>query len=343
MLGEIKNNIIHQIGNKANADGVKFSNMETSIGDMWVDMSKVIEKSFNIEEAYQFYFDPVLSLNPIYTFVKNIFANSNDFVAETQNIARYLYEKSTHPKIKGGELWIMYIENCNIGSEVTDAICIIKSENKEAILQLTQKEDNYEIVKREGFGLNKIDKGCLIYNQMSDEGYVCSVIDTSSKKGDEAKFWMDDFLHLRHIKNGYQKTKAAFDAIASYVNVELAKSFDVDKSDQASIIYNSLSEVKSKEDITFGDIKEVAFTRADVREDFERYLDTYQVDNGILLEDDICIEKSAVKRSQYNSITTIKLDSNFDIKIHGGDRLIEKGYDEEMKMNYYKLYFKQEK
>ena len=42
-------------------------------------------------------------------------------------------------------------------------------------------------------------------------------------------------------------------------------------------------------------------------------------------------------------MTTIKLDNNFDIKIHGGEQLIEQGYDKEKGMKFYKLYFHEEK
>lgn len=42
-------------------------------------------------------------------------------------------------------------------------------------------------------------------------------------------------------------------------------------------------------------------------------------------------------------MTTIKLDKNFDINIHGGEQYIVRGYDEERGMYYYQLFFKEEK
>ena len=42
-------------------------------------------------------------------------------------------------------------------------------------------------------------------------------------------------------------------------------------------------------------------------------------------------------------MTTIRLDKNFDIHIHGGEQLIEQGFDNEKGMRYYKLYFIEEK
>ena len=39
--------------------------------------------------------------------------------------------------------------------------------------------------------------------------------------------------------------------------------------------------------------------------------------------------KEAVKRQSLSRLITVKLDSNFDIKIMGGEEYIENGYDEE--------------
>ena len=343
IIGEITNAIIHQVGNKTNGDGVRFSSEESFLGETEADITKMLNKSFSTDSLYQFYFEPTLDLNPIFVFAQNIFNNPSKFIGETQNISRYLYEKCTHPKIKKGEVWMLYIQDCEIDNIITDALCIIKAETKETILQFKQEENRYDIVKQEGFGLNKIDKGCFIYNVEKDNGFVCSIVDSGAKKGDEAKFWIDDFLHVRPIQNSHQKTKAVVDAITSYVANELPKAFEVNKCDQATIINNGLTELKSKKDVSFQDVKEKAFSDTAVLQDFERYLDNYQVDNNIILDGEFEVVKAAVKKTSYSTMTTIKLDKNFDIKVHGGGQYIERGYDDELKMSYYKLYFKKEK
>ena len=38
----------------------------------------------------------------------------------------------------------------------------------------------------------------------------------------------------------------------------------------------------------------------------------------------------------------LKLDKNFHVYIHGQKKYIEKGYDSDRDMNYYKLYFREE-
>lgn len=64
-------------------------------------------------------------------------------------------------------------------------------------------------------------------------------------------------------------------------------------------------------------------------------------DNG--LEENFKPEPLALKKLSFGNLTNIKLDDNFGISIRGGENLLEKGYDEEKGMKYYKLYFKEEK
>ena len=42
-------------------------------------------------------------------------------------------------------------------------------------------------------------------------------------------------------------------------------------------------------------------------------------------------------------VETIKLDSNFDLRIYGGQNRIIKGYDEDAGLSYYQLYFEEER
>ena len=83
MIGEILKTIIHQVGNKATGDGVKFSNEESNTIEVDVEIRNMLEKSFNNENLYQFFFDPIIDLNPIYVFAKNIFNDSDKFINES--------------------------------------------------------------------------------------------------------------------------------------------------------------------------------------------------------------------------------------------------------------------
>ena len=61
------------------------------------------------------------------------------------------------------------------------------------------------------------------------------------------------------------------------------------------------------------------------------------------MPDEFDISSPAVKKQQKVFKSILKLDRNFHVYIHGNREMIERGYDEERSMNYYKLYFEEEK
>ncbi len=81
----------------------------------------------------------------------------------------------------------------------------IKSENKETILKLDSIKDGYKLTDIAGININKLDKGCLIFNTDKANGFQVSIIDNTNKS-DEAKYWRDDFLSVQPKKNEYHQT-----------------------------------------------------------------------------------------------------------------------------------------
>ena len=77
--------------------------------------------------------------------------------------------------------------------------------------------------------------------------------------------------------------------------------------------------------------------------EFKQYKKNYQKERDIEIDDTFETAATAIKRRATGTMTTIKLDKNFDINIHGGEQYIVRGYDEERGMYYYQLFFKEEK
>ncbi|RYD70349.1 MAG: nucleoid-associated protein, partial [Sphingobacteriales bacterium] len=60
------------------------------------------------------------------------------------------------------------------------------------------------------------------------------------------------------------------------------------------------------------------------------------------IADNFEIAESAVKKQARAYKSVLKLDKNFHIYIHGNKDMIEKGYDDDKSMNFYKVYFREE-
>ena len=254
------------------------------------------------------------------------------------NLAKHLYENSTHPKIKMGEFYVVYFRNCIIDHQYVDAIGIFKSENKETFLKIYSKEDDFEIESDTGININKLDKGCLIFNIEKENGYVVAIVDNTNK-GSEAKYWTDDFLHVRSRKDSFNQTQNMLSLCKSFVSQMPNVNGKIEK---ATFMNRSVETLK-EESVNFDDFAEQVFETPKLVSDFKHYKEIYQKERDIEIDDTFETAPSAIKRRATGTMTTIKLDKNFDINIHGGEQYVVRGYDEVRGMYYYQLFFKEEK
>lgn len=205
-IGNISHMIVHYVGNNSRDEGVSFSEKELDFTDISSDITSMLVKSFDTKEPCHFYFESTLALNPIYTFVKTIFDDVSRFQEQSEFIAKILYEKTSHPMTKSGELNIVYLSDCEIDGKKTDAIAMLKTENKQPAYQYFHTEHGYEIKKSEVISFSKVEKGCLIFNINEENGYVVFSVDKKSK-GIQSKYWKDDFLHVMTDATSYSQTK----------------------------------------------------------------------------------------------------------------------------------------
>lgn len=330
---------LHKVGNKMADEGIKFSQKTLIVQeDLKNTLLKYFVSSFNSDELYTFCHDSDLSLNEVYCYCSRIFASAECIHNQSINIAKHLYNNSTHPKIKMGELYVAYFKNCVVEKQLVDAIGIFKSENKETFLKIYPKEDNFEIESDTGVNINKLDKGCLIFNLEQENGYIVAVVDNTNK-GAEAKYWTDDFLHVRPRKDNFNQTQNMLSLCKNFVS-QLPN--DNGKVEKATYMNRSVEALK-EESINVDTFAERVFETPELVSEFKQYKEIYQRERDIEIDDSFETASTAIKRRATGTMTTIKLDKNFDINIHGGEQYIERGYDEERGMYYYQLFFREEK
>lgn len=340
-LGKLDYLVIHRIGNKRKGDGVKFSNILIDDFSHIVEKSfeNIIEKNFNYNELFHFFFQPSIELNPIYTTVNSIFQDKESFIDQSKSIGRYLYDKSMHPNIKLGELFIFYMRDCSIDGKEADCIGIFKSESKDKILKIEEEEDGYRVVDMEGININKLDKGCLIFNTNKDNGYILSIVDNTSKGG-EAQYWKNDFLSVQPIKTEYHQTNQFLGIAKQFVTQKLANEWDtIDKSE---ILGRSLDYFKNNEVFDKQKFEEEVFQNEAIIESFRDFDEIYRKQNELTeLSNIFEISPQAVKKQARAFKSVLKLDKNFHIYIHGNRDLIEKGIDENGR-KFYKIFYEEE-
>lgn len=332
--------ILHYVGNKTNGDGIAVSKCSMELSDTTKEnIIALVNNSFKSEEYYELYYSPKLELNPVYTFVRSIFENLNNFENQSQNFARHLYDQSSHPKIKGGEFYTVYFHDCIVDGDTVDAVGLFKSENKDTFLKVLREGGNFNLESEQGINIKKLDKGCLIFNKERDNGYVVAVVDNTNR-AIEAQYWMDDFLHVRQRKDGYANTQNAMALAKNFVTKALPEQFEVSKADQIDLLNRSLEFFKENDTFDMEEFANEVIEQPEVIESFRQYKRSFEEENDVVIDDSFDISDYAFRRQQRSYKRVIRLDRKIQIIIDGNRDNVEQGEDERGK--YYKVYYQEE-
>lgn len=335
--------IIHKVGNRLLEESVLLSDEMTDLSAQpgLTDILKNYFLSpFKDPVYYHFHHVSSLELNEIYSISSDLFKSTKGFVKKSKDIANILYEYSNHPKIKGGELYIAYFDDCTINNETADVIGIFKSENKENFLKVFQQDAYFGVNHDEGISVKKPDKACLIFNVKTEEGFRVCILDNQNT-GNEAQYWKDEFLKLKPVADNYYQTQNYLSLARNFVTERLDEDFEVSKADQIDYLNRSINYFKKNEQFNEQDFANDVFEHQEVITSFKKFKNDFQNENELRVVSEFEISVQAVKRQSKVFKSVLKLDRNFHIYIHGDKELIEKGVDADGR-KYYKIYYREE-
>ncbi|TLX71997.1 nucleoid-associated protein [Labilibacter sediminis] len=337
----IENMVVHEVGCRAEAQPMRFSKSVMHLQDDEIVTDVLLSyffKPFKEDAYYNFFHAEELSNNPVYTTIDQLFQDSSEFYDASIRTCEWLYENSNHPKIRGGEFYMAMFNNVVVDGELVNAIGIFKSENKETFLKVYLKDQNFELGTQEGINIKKLDKGCLIFNTEKDQGYkVCSL--DNINKGNEARFWVDDFLGLQPREDNYYFTRNYMDMCKGFVDNVYNKENEVARADQIDLLNRSMEFFNSKDNFREENFEHEVIAQPEIIEAFKDYKESYQQESSIPLKEEFDISKSAVKGQKSTFKSILKLDKNFHVYIHGRHDYVERGYDQQRGLNYYTLYY----
>lgn len=335
--------VVHQLGNPTRGEELKLSANPLSLNDPIVRglLTRYFLHPFNEEEQYRFTHISNLELNEMYHYVSALFDKPASFMEQSALMAHFLYTKSTHANVKQGELYVTGFSQVPFGTEYVEAVGIFKSETKEPFLKVFPHGKSFEVAAEEGININKLDKGCLVFRQNREEGYVVCVVDNTNKQN-EARYWVNDFLQVTRNTNSYHHTDTALGMCKLFIHNEMAEKFEVSKSDQIDMLNRSMDYFKTKDEFRMDEFAREVLHHDEVIESFHQYKNVYESARQVAIEEEFPIHLSAVKKQQRFFKSVLKLDKNFHIYIHGRKDLIEQGYDELIGKRFYKLYFDEE-
>ena len=303
-------------------------------------LKKFFLKPFKVGTLYNFQHSSDLNLNEMYSYASSVFDDPDCLHLQSVNMARHLYDCSQHPMIKNGELYIAHLDECVIEGEVCEVLGIFKSENKETYLKVYPQNDQFEVTRENGININKLDKGCLIFNTEKEYGYKVAIIDHSSNANEAARFWKDDFLGLSPREDSFYHTQNYIDMCRGFAHEALGAA--TTRVDQIDLMNNSIAYFRETETFNKQEFAEQVMQEPEVIEAFESYKNQYVEERQVAVYDEFDVSKPAVKQSKKFVKSVIKLDKNFHVYVHGNRENVERGYDEGRRQNFYTLYFHEE-
>ncbi|MCQ2194442.1 MAG: nucleoid-associated protein [Paludibacteraceae bacterium] len=338
----IEKMVIHKIGSRTdNTENTYSKKCMDLASDSPIQMLKqYFLSSFREPVLYHFEGLNHVSDNIVYKSACAIFDNPELFYEHSRILASHLYESSTHPQIKSGEFYLVLFNNVRIFDEDVRCLGIFKSENKETYLKIYPGQDSFDINCEEGINIRKMDKGCLIFDVERESGFVASLVDKVSKQ--EALYWKNDFLSMEERQDNNFFTKNYLDMCKGFVNEVFTQEGNVPRTDQIGMLNRSINYFKDNTMFSEDKFNDEVLAVPEVVDAFSQYRERYADENDVSFGDEFKISPEIVKKENKNFKSVLKLDKNFHLYIHGGHQFIEKGFDEQHGLHYYKLYFERE-
>ena len=331
-INEIKAATIQIVGNKTRGEGLSSASSLADVSESSDFLTKLIEKSFTMDDLKCFSYIESVELNPVYQFASKIFNDNETFLKQSVNIATYLYDQSVHPNIRSGELYVLLLE-CEYKKTAVDAMAILKSEKKDPFL--ATDNDGREISVRTiyGTGMKGLDKGCLILNVDRENGYVVGTVDNTNN-GSDAQYWTDSFLHVTDCEDDYHQTVKLMDMCKGFVKQQ----DDISDIERAIAAKRTADVFAAGETIQVDALADLICQDDKQKQEFAAYRKAFEKKNGGFAGEVNVVKKAAI-RKPVTKMTTLKLGADFEVKVLNPEAKIEGGVDKKSGKKYYTLYY----
>lgn len=336
---------LHRVGNKSRSEAIFLSEQPYAPSDEIVPLLKeYFFKPFRDKEEnyFQFAHDVHLDYHDMYNFATEIFTNPESVHEVSKKITKHLFEQSNHPHIKNGEVYVAYLTHLSIDNNPVDAIGIFKSEIKTDFLQLEEKDANMELLLQQGINLNKLDKGCIIFNYKKEEGYKILTIDSNRY---DARYWLEHFLSVDAFQDENFITKKYMKFVQDFAKDVVLPAED--KKEEVMFMNRAVNHFAKNDDFEETKFLNEVLDNPDLIPEFKNYKLEKAPKYSIEDVTSFPIANAAVSDARKKIKNVINLDTNIQIKMdfinpESAEKFVEKGWDEEKQMYYYLVYFNKE-
>lgn len=336
---------IHRVGNKSRTEPIFLSEKPYEMDD---EISPLLKEYFlkpfrdKEENYFQFVHDTDLEFHEVFNQVTEIFDNPESVHEVSKKIAKHLFDQSTHPHIKAGEVYVAYLENLQIDNEKVDAVGIFKSEIKQDFLQFSEADRQLEAQLQQGVNLNKLDKGALIFNTKKEEGYKVLSVDSNRY---DARYWLESFLAVGAFEDDNFFTKKYLKFCQDFAKDVVLPAED--KKEEVLFMNRAVNHFAKNDLFEESTFMNEVINNPDLMPEFRNYKTEQAPKYKIEDLTSFPIANTAVTAARKKMKNVIELDTNIQIKLdfinpESAEKFVEKGWDEEKQMYYYLVYFNKE-
>ena len=336
--------IIHKVGNKFNDTKNAFSEREVHFDEASYElMLPFLLRPFgSVVQSYRFNHHANISLNEINSYASQIFNDDDAFAEVSKHIVSHLFEQSNSAQIKTGDVIIAIFEGIEYNEITTNAIGIFKIENKVNFFQTYLENKSYDVLVQKGINSKKVDKGCLILNQSDTEGQIVLSVDNNNY---DAQYWINHFLNIKYADDANQHTQNYL-ALCKDFSTEVIK-HAYGAQEQNTFLAKTIDFFKENEVVNVERFKEDVFEEDKHKTLFDDYKKEFEGEQNVLIRNQFDVAEVVVNKEKKKIKTEIKLDTNIQIKLdidapEASSEYLERGYDEDKKMHYYKVFFNAE-
>ena len=333
--------IIHKVGNKFNDTKNAFSEKLVDFDEASYDLMLpfLLRPFSSVVQSYRFNHHANIALNEINSYSAQIFNDDDAFIEVSKHIVTHLYEQSTSANIKTGDVLVVMFEGIEFREITTNAIGIFKIENKVNFFQTYLENNSYDVLVQKGISSKKVDKGCIILNQSDTEGNIILSVDNNSY---DANYWLNQFLNIKYADDANNHTQQYIELCKEFSTEILKTTYGAQQ--QNTFLAKTIDFFKENEVVNVERFKDEIFEEDKHKTLFDDYKKTFEDEQNLVIRNQFDVAESVVNKEKKKIKTDIKLDTNIQIKLdidapEASSEYLERGYDDEKKMHFYKVFF----
>jgi hypothetical protein len=160
----------------------------------------------------------------------------------------------------------------------------------------------------------------------------------------DAGYWKKDFLKIDYVHDENYETDAFLDLCKSFAKDVIGEET---KKDEIDFLNHSMRFVEGNKEVSVDDFSDALFSDEETKGDFKDYKKAFEAEFELEMSDSFQVSELVLEKQKRSIKNAIQLDTNIQLRFNFDDpasmgKFVERGYDEEKGMHYYKVFYNEE-